>query len=140
MDDTRQLRERWIGDLVFADDGFEAASSIDMAELDVRHVIRNRVLALGGRHDVGGRYEQELGLRVDKSLDEPGAGNPIDVRIRAGDVFMIVQRTPTRIWTKMGCRNDGITTGLCRRNERPEQAIFDRRACRRRLEPAGPDR
>src|SRR5881275_1507560 len=87
MDDTRQLRERWIGDLVFADDGFEAASSIDMAELDVWHVIRNRLLALGGRHDVGGRYKQELGFWVDKSLDEPGAGDPIDIRIRAGDVF-----------------------------------------------------
>src|SRR6059058_798368 len=87
MDDTCQLRDRLIGDLVFADDGFEAASSIDMAELDVRHVIWNRVLALDGRHDVGGRYKQELGLRVDKSLDEPGAGDPIDIRVRAGDVF-----------------------------------------------------
>src|SRR5438094_10244849 len=87
VDDTGQLRERWIGELVFADDRFEAATSVDMAELDVRHVIGNRVLARGDRHDVGGRDEQELGLGVDKSLDEPGTGNTIDVRIRAGDVF-----------------------------------------------------
>src|SRR2546426_1366580 len=87
VDDTGHLRERRVAQLVFADDRFEAASSIDMAELDVWHVIGNRLLALGGRHDVGSLHEQELGLRVDKSLDQPGTGDPIDVRIRASDVF-----------------------------------------------------
>src|SRR2546422_3037691 len=87
VDDTGQLREPRVAQLIFADDRFEAAPSIDVAELDVWHVIGNGLFALGGRHDIGRWHEQELSLRVDKSLDQPGTGDPIDVRIRASDVF-----------------------------------------------------
>src|SRR5438128_917098 len=56
-----------------------------MAKLDVRHVVRNRLLAFGRRDHVGGRHEQELGLRIDEPLDQPGTRHAVDVCIRASD-------------------------------------------------------
>src|SRR5438067_9368428 len=48
-----------------------------MAELDVFHIERNGLFALGDLHYLFGRYEQELGLVVDELPDQPRAGDPV---------------------------------------------------------------
>src|SRR5712691_218285 len=56
-----------------------------MSKLDVRYVVRNRLLAFGGRHDLVCGNEQELCFRIDKPLDQPRTRDPVDVGIRARD-------------------------------------------------------
>jgi len=43
------------------------------------------VEALADRDDLGRRHEQEHRVRIDEAPDQPGAGDPIDLRPRAGD-------------------------------------------------------
>ena len=52
-----------------------------MAEFDVLHVVRDGVEAFGLGHDLVARHENELGVLVDEFLDQPRAGDPIDLHV-----------------------------------------------------------
>src|ERR1700720_1283226 len=58
-----------------------------MAQLDVFHVVEDGVQALSLVDDRVGRDENELRVPVDEFLDEPWAGDPVDLDVLARDPF-----------------------------------------------------
>ena len=84
-DNFPEQQHCWISVIVFLDDGIERNVFGVMTELAVRHVENNPVVDLG---PVGvTRQKNELGLRIDKLFDEPGAGDAIDLNFLASDPF-----------------------------------------------------
>ena len=81
VDDLGDAPEDGVVEVVVAQDGFEAAVALVVAEFDAAHVERGGVGRRLGR--VGD--EDELGVRVDVAADEPGAGGAVDVDAGAGD-------------------------------------------------------
>src|SRR5262249_23656631 len=86
-DNQRQRRQCRIGEAVLVDDGVEAALGTLMAKLDVWHIERCRALPRRDGHHLASWYVQELGLRVDKALDEPRTGNAVNLRPLTGHPF-----------------------------------------------------
>ena len=70
MDDFGDAPQDRVGDVVAAEDGFEAAVAAVVAEFDAAHVQRGGV---------------RFGVRVDGAADQPGAGGAVDVDAGAGD-------------------------------------------------------
>ena len=83
--DQRELREGRIGESIRPDDRVEAALLVVVPELHVRHVEGRGSLLVGHRQHPVGRHVQELGLRIDESLDQPRTGNAVHFRPLAGD-------------------------------------------------------
>src|ERR1051325_6132659 len=84
-DNFTEQQHRWISEIVFLDDGIERNVFGVMTELAVRHVENNPMVYLG---PVGAtRQKNELGLRIDKPFDEPGAGDPSASSFLASDPF-----------------------------------------------------
>src|SRR5439155_2717327 len=84
-DNRRQGGQRRIVEPVLFEEGVEAALLADVAELDTGDVIGDGA-GLGGRREhAGGRHEEEFGIVVDEPDDEPGTGDPVDLRAFAGN-------------------------------------------------------
>src|SRR5438105_2127653 len=49
-----------------------------MAEFNVRDIVGDRLLCGSFGQDLVSWHIEELRLRIDKTADQPGAGNPID--------------------------------------------------------------
>src|ERR1051325_7068643 len=84
-DDRGDRVDGRILDAVLLDERVEAAARTDVRQLDPLYVVRNRAELGGLRRDVRGRDEDELGVAIDKPLDEPGTGNAVDLGAFAGD-------------------------------------------------------
>src|SRR5258708_37204618 len=84
-DDGGQCHKRRIIEAVFFEEGVEAALLTKMAQLDTGNVIGDRAYLRGGCQYLRARHEKELGVLVDEPGNEPGAGNPVDLRALAGD-------------------------------------------------------
>src|SRR5262245_39344445 len=76
-----------LGQLIFFQDCLERAFLAVMAQLDILDIVRNGVAPLCLVHDFFGRREDELGVFVDKLLDQPRAGNAVDFDMFARDPF-----------------------------------------------------
>src|ERR1700687_1830660 len=88
VDDPPKQHQRGIaGQLVLLQDSFERAFLAVMAKLDVFDVVRSGVEALRLRHYLLCRHKYELGVLVDKLLDEPWTGDAVDLDLFAGDPF-----------------------------------------------------
>src|SRR5919201_573264 len=87
VDDAGKPLERRIAarQVVLAQDCVEAALVAVVAQLGAGNVIRRGALTLGdGEHLVSGRV-QELGFGIDEALDQPRAGDAVDLWSFAGD-------------------------------------------------------
>jgi hypothetical protein len=78
-------RGRIIDELELFDEHVEGALPVPVGVHGAFGVVRVPTLALGEREHLIARDEQELGLRVDESADQPGAGDPVDVGVLSGD-------------------------------------------------------
>jgi len=58
-----------------------------MPQLDVFHVVEDGVQALSLVDHLVGRDENELRIPVDEFLDQPRAGDPVDLDVLARDPF-----------------------------------------------------
>jgi hypothetical protein len=85
--DQRQRIERRIGQLVLLEKRVERAPLAVVAELDVRHVVRDRALALGDGHHLTRRHEEERRLTVDEAADEPRTRDTVDACFFASHPF-----------------------------------------------------
>src|SRR5262249_27280703 len=65
----------------------ERTTTIYMPKFDAFDVERNCPFPLCDLHHFACRNEQELGIRVDESSDQPGTGDAIDLGIFASDPF-----------------------------------------------------
>lgn len=52
-----------------------------MTEFDIGHIIRQGVFALRGCHHLVSRNEQQFSIGINETLDEPGTGDTIDLRL-----------------------------------------------------------
>src|SRR6266511_712217 len=59
-----------------------------MAQLDIRHIVRDGLLFLGDRQHVARWHEEERGLLVDEAGNEPGTGNAIKAVLSRVTQFM----------------------------------------------------
>src|SRR5262249_13093527 len=75
----KQCERRIVLEFVFLENCLKRASLPFVAELDALHVKGDGAHPLGLGEDVGRRNEEELGLRVYEFLDQPGAGDSVDV-------------------------------------------------------------
>src|SRR5262249_50029943 len=88
VDDLAQQHQRRIaGELEFLQDRLERALLAVMPELDVLHVIGNRVETFHLVHHLVDRREDELRVLVDEFPDKPRAGHAVDFYVFAGDPF-----------------------------------------------------
>src|SRR5262244_3822479 len=65
-----------------------------MLQLDVFHVVEDGVQALSLVDHLVGRDENELRVPVDEFLDEPWAGDPVDLDALARDPFHAILHLP----------------------------------------------
>src|SRR5215813_10159044 len=65
-----------------------------MPQLDVFHVVEGGVQALSLVDDLVGRDENKLRVPVDEFLDEPWAGDPVDLDVLARDPFHAILHLP----------------------------------------------
>ena len=78
-DDRCNPAERWIGEMIILDKGVEGAALAAMGEGDARDIIGNGAGIFRNLENVSGRHVDETRVGVDKSPDQPGAGDPIDL-------------------------------------------------------------
>src|SRR5437667_5660699 len=64
-------------------DRFERALLATMAQLDAIHVVWSGCLLRGDSLHLVRRNKEKLRFRVNELLDEPGAGDPIDLHLLA---------------------------------------------------------
>src|SRR5262249_13604912 len=96
IDDLSNQDERWIvGESVFFQDCLERALLAVVTELDVLYVVWSGAEAFCFLHHLVGRDENELSVLVDKFLDQPRAGDAVDLDPFACDPF---HRKPPRCW------------------------------------------
>src|SRR5215213_11465193 len=72
-------------ELVLLHDRLERALLAVMTQFDVRHVVWNSVEPFRLGHNLVARYENELGILVDKFLDQPRASYPINLHALSRD-------------------------------------------------------
>src|SRR5262252_9796903 len=65
-----------------------------MPQLDVFHVVEDGIQALSLVDDLVGRDENKLRVLVDEFLDEPWAGDPVDLDVLARDPFHAILQLP----------------------------------------------
>src|SRR5258707_13872168 len=88
VDDPPKQHQRGIlCQLVLFQDGFERAFLAVMAKLNVFDVVGNGVEAFRLSHHLLCRHKHELGVLVDELLDQPGAGDAVDLDLFSGDPF-----------------------------------------------------
>src|SRR5215813_5640830 len=80
VDDLGNRRQAAVAKSRAVQQGLEGAVISVVAELDAGHVEGD-----GARRHLIGSGKVELGLRVEKALDEPGGGDAVHVRPRASD-------------------------------------------------------
>src|SRR5215210_4227304 len=86
VDDPAEQHQCGIAvELILLDDRLERALLAVMTQFDVRHVVWNSVEPFRLGHHLVARYENELGVLVDKFLDQPRASNPIDLHALSRD-------------------------------------------------------
>ena len=66
-------------------EGFRGLGFKSDHELNALHVVRRRCLPLGHGHDLVGRHEQELRIRIHELANEPRAGDAIHFHVLTGD-------------------------------------------------------
>src|SRR5207248_3111043 len=71
---AQQHQGRITRQVVLLEDGLKRAFFAMMPQFHIFHVIGNSPLSFSYLHHLIGRNEQELGILIDKFLDEPGAG------------------------------------------------------------------
>src|ERR1700736_4389183 len=84
MHDQRQPVQSRVLQPVFEDDRFEAAAAVHVAQFDPSDVVGQSPFPLGNGHHLGGGHVYEVGFRVDESLDQPGACDPVDAGVLSG--------------------------------------------------------
>ena len=84
-DDSGELIERRVAELVPPDEGIEAALRADVRIVDIRDVVGGGAMGRGEGAHFGTRHVEELRRRIDEAPDEPRAGNPVDLRPLACD-------------------------------------------------------
>jgi hypothetical protein len=87
-DDSAESMKGSIRQIEVLEDGFKAATIAPVVELDLRQARRvegDRALTTRGRQQFVFRHEQKLGLGIDEPLDEPRAGDSIDLDVLACD-------------------------------------------------------
>src|SRR5271156_59812 len=77
--------QRRISDPVDSDDGVERAALALMGELDAVNVVRRGVERFGARNNFRRRHIKEFGPGIDEALDQPRAGDAVDLRTLARD-------------------------------------------------------
>ena len=91
VDDPAQQHERGIArQLVLLEDRFERAFLAVMAKLDVLDVVGNGVEPLCLGHHLVRRRKDEFGVLVDELLDEPGAGDAVDLDVFSGNPLHLI--------------------------------------------------
>src|SRR4029077_5407099 len=83
--DARHESYRRVVDAVLGDERFERAVAVPVRISRAGRIEADRTLALGVRQDLIARHVDDLGAWVDELPDEPGAGDPIGLRVLAGD-------------------------------------------------------
>ena len=63
---TASACERWILELVLAEERIEGATVADVAELDPGNVVGDGPFPLGDRHDLARRHEEKRRILVDE--------------------------------------------------------------------------
>jgi hypothetical protein len=81
--DDREVRERRIAQAVVLEKGIEAAELAVVREVHVGNVVRQCVPFSRRLEHFLGRHVVELGFPVDEARDEPGTGDPVDLRALA---------------------------------------------------------
>src|SRR4029077_4944840 len=79
--------KRSVFQAVLEDYRLEAASAIHVAQLRAAHVVRDGAFFLGDGRNIRRGHVQKLGIGIDKSLDQPWAGDSVDARILSGYPF-----------------------------------------------------
>src|SRR5260370_21526463 len=82
--DQSEPLERRVLQSVLEQDRLKAAAAVDVAQLDSAHVIGMCALSLGDGQHLRRGHVQELSIRNDEALDQPGAGDSVDAGVFAG--------------------------------------------------------
>ncbi len=76
-----------IKEIVLEHDTFERTATIHVAQFGAFDVERDCPFPLGDLHDFACRDEEEFGIRVNESPDQPGTGDAIDLGIFTSNPF-----------------------------------------------------
>ena len=90
VDDLGEKNHRGVSvKLVFLYNRIERAFLAMVPELDVLHVVWNRVLPLGDGHHLGGGDKEKRGVRIDELFDQPRASDPVYLHSLARNPFHV---------------------------------------------------
>jgi hypothetical protein len=83
MDDLSQAQQTRVGQFVLCDDRFEGTFATVMSELNPGRIERDRSRFGGSLLNLILGYEEEFGVRVNESADEPGTSDSVDMYVRS---------------------------------------------------------